>query len=101
MRILVDKLPNKPSECIFSKRDCEYGIICTLPHGNRCIKVNDCNKLLEISQMKFMGYCKECGSEVYEKDRIPKFADIYECPKCSHPHSKYELCDEVPTYIIK
>lgn len=48
-----------------------------------------------------VGYCKECGSEVFDKDLIEdeKFEGVYECPKCYHPHSLNELWDEVPYYI--
>jgi DNA-directed RNA polymerase subunit M/transcription elongation factor TFIIS len=45
-----------------------------------------------------LGYCKECGSAVYEIDKIPNY-EVYECSKCNHPHSKSELWDVPPDYI--
>jgi len=47
-----------------------------------------------------IGYCKECGSEVYNTDELlPEYKGIFECSKCSHPHSKDELWDETPDYL--
>ena len=34
MRILVDKMPETPKECLFSKRNVEYGMVCQL---QRCV----------------------------------------------------------------
>ena len=30
MKILVDKMPRQPKECLFCKWNCEYGWICNL-----------------------------------------------------------------------
>lgn len=38
-----------------------------------------------------LGYCKECGVEIYPKHEIPGYEGLYECPACYHPHSKDEL----------
>jgi DNA-directed RNA polymerase subunit RPC12/RpoP len=46
-----------------------------------------------------IGYCKECGSEVYEYNSIEGYRSIFECPNCCHPHLKEELWEEIPYYI--
>lgn len=30
MKIIVDEMPNNPKDCLFSKRNCEYGQVCKL-----------------------------------------------------------------------
>lgn len=30
MKVLVTKMPETPSECLFSKHSCEYGWLCSL-----------------------------------------------------------------------
>lgn len=39
---------------------------------------------------RIVGYCKECGSVVFVKDKIDNH-EIYECPRCGHPRSLEEL----------
>lgn len=51
-------------------------------------------------QKYIVGYCKECGSPVYNTDELfPEYKGIYECHRCSYPHSKDELWEEKPSYI--
>lgn len=46
---------------------------------------------------RLLGYCRECGAEVFEKDEIaPK---VYECNCCDYPSSEIQLWDSVPYYI--
>ena len=47
-----------------------------------------------------VGYCKECGKPVYGKDEIKDYPGLYECPNCGHPHSRSELWDGKPDYIV-
>jgi len=47
-----------------------------------------------------IGYCKECGAEVFNLDElIPDYKGVYECSECSQPHAKEELWDEIPEYL--
>jgi hypothetical protein len=55
---------------------------------------------LKVIMKKPIGYCKECGAEVYISNKIPEY-EVYECPLCHHPHSKDELWDEKPYYIVR
>lgn len=54
MKILVDKLPETPKECLFvgGEYDMPYGkkgYDCTLAQNRTCPGVNNCNKLLYCS----------------------------------------------------
>lgn len=49
--------------------------------------------------MKTVGFCKECGAEVFNLDEIKAYPDVFECPECRHPHAREELCRERPNYI--
>lgn len=47
-----------------------------------------------------LGYCEECGNPIYEHNNCgPGYRDVFECPRCHHPHSRNEYWDEVPYYI--
>lgn len=61
MKIIVDKLPETPRECLFSQHHCEYGYLCMLrplvksgeyrtPRKplTRCESVGDCECLIEV-----------------------------------------------------
>ena len=45
MKIVVDEMPKSPKDCLFSKRDCEYGLICKL-QSCVCRHVNECECLI-------------------------------------------------------
>lgn len=45
MKIIVDEMPNTPKDCLFSKRNCEYGQICQL-RTKVCRDVKDCECLI-------------------------------------------------------
>lgn len=47
MKILVNEKPHKPKECLFSKRNVEYGYICKLGYHPLCKDTTDC-KYLEV-----------------------------------------------------
>lgn len=51
------------------------------------------------TNVKKLGYCKECGSAVLTTDKIKSF-DIYECSQCGHPSTIDDLLDEIP-YLRK
>lgn len=74
MKILVDKMPKKPSECIFSfshrglyASSIKTNTLCTLGADYRCYGVNDCQFLEEIKQSKTAFLCdrKTCGKCSY------------------------------------
>lgn len=50
MKIIVDKLPETPKECLFSQRNVEYGYICQLrpyipeARGKPACVCKDCSK---------------------------------------------------------
>lgn len=48
---------------------------------------------------ELMGYCKECGSEVYKEGSVAETSHVYECSVCSHPHAIFEIWPEPPSYI--
>lgn len=48
--------------------------------------------------MQSVGFCKECGAEVFKVDEIKAYPGTYECPECGHPHSREELWPERPDY---
>jgi DNA-directed RNA polymerase subunit RPC12/RpoP len=52
-----------------------------------------------IKMKEFLGYCKECGAEVFNTDSIPNYEDILECSNCKHPSLINELWDIIPDYI--
>lgn len=65
MKIIVDKMPETPRECLFSQRHCEYGYLCNLrPLVNdgvhlrptkpriRCESVGDCDCLIELEDLR-------------------------------------------------
>jgi len=63
-----------------------------------CIDGHDFEDWLRESDL--IGYCRECGSKVYNTDELlPEYKGVFECSKCSHPHSKDELWDEMPDYL--
>ena len=45
MKFIIDSFPKSPKECLFSKRNCEYGYICSLNKKECCI--SRCDFLLE------------------------------------------------------
>lgn len=59
MRIVVDKLPDKPRDCLFSKRNVKYGYVCQLrpfiPDANGkppclCNDCSNCECLVELKE---------------------------------------------------
>jgi hypothetical protein len=50
---------------------------------------------------ELIGYCKECGSKIGEKDLLKDtgYANIYQCPCCFHPHTKNEMWSSIPYYL--
>jgi predicted RNA-binding Zn-ribbon protein involved in translation (DUF1610 family) len=53
----------------------------------------------ESNNVKPIGYCKECGSAIYQANEIPEYKGVYECPKCYHPHNQNELWHSIPEYL--
>lgn len=51
--------------------------------------------------INLIGYCKECGAEVFDCDEIAEYKGVYECPICCHPHATDELWPEIPFYITE
>lgn len=55
MKLIVDKIPEKPEECLFAK--CSFsGYLCNLRDGNICLmsKGKNCRYLVEISDVALM-----------------------------------------------
>lgn len=48
---------------------------------------------------KTVGHCEECGSKVFEQNKIKGFSNLYQCPVCSHPNTIDELWQDIPPYI--
>lgn len=74
MKFIIDSFPKNPKECLFSKRNCEYGYICGLNKKECCI--SKCDFLLEgdkVNSEKISAhwepndkgeyYCTNCGNE--------------------------------------
>ena len=38
MRIRVDKMPEGPKDCLFVRRNVEYGYICPFQHSTCCLE---------------------------------------------------------------
>ena len=45
MRVLVDEYPERPSDCIFAKWNCEYGHICQFSKRRCCVESCSCSYL--------------------------------------------------------
>lgn len=50
-------------------------------------------------EKKNLGFCKECGEEIFEEHEIHN-GGIYECPECEYPSAKADLWEEKPDYLI-
>ena len=48
--------------------------------------------------MSLKGYCKECGNEIQNEDKMDTH-DIWECDRCGYPHSDEDIFEHVPDYI--
>lgn len=64
-------------------------------------KVGTCNCGCNTAEeKKILGYCKECGSAVYNSDEcLPDYPGGYQCSVCSHPNRLDELWCSKPSYI--
>lgn len=51
MKIIVDKMPNEPKECIFSECTNQSNYVCNLHQGRGC-EPNRCNFLKTIAKNK-------------------------------------------------
>ncbi len=70
MKIIVDKLPATPKECLFAKQTVERGYICTLQHCSCDIELG----LRECPCLRVENFCEDCfwyssEQEYCSKDR--------------------------------
>lgn len=62
-------------------------------------KIIICNKCTDVLLNKRpIGYCKECGDEIYHRDNIDNHKNIYECSNCNHPNHTNELYPYKPLF---
>lgn len=55
--------------------------------------------MLTMGFPKLIGFCKECGHNVYDIDEIEGRDGIFECTKCGYPHTLSDLWYEKPDYL--
>lgn len=85
--------------CTSSKCKFYYGEIdeCMLEGESSGAK---CDKEM-FKRREFLGYCTECGEEIFSTDRDRNEEGVYHCSKCGHPHCIEELWLEMPSYLMK
>jgi hypothetical protein len=81
-------------------KDEVIGLMDTVKYLAKLVKTTD-EKFKVSLRSELVGYCKECGSKIGEKDSLKDagYANIYQCPCCSHPHTKNEMWSSIPYYI--
>jgi len=54
---------------------------------------------VEIVEVERLGFCKECGTEIFDDYEVSGYEGVYECPVCNYPSCLADLWDEKPDYI--
>lgn len=81
MKIIVDKLPTTPKECLFAKRNVERGYICPLQHCSCSIELG----LSECPCLRVENFCEDCFWYSSEQEYCGRFGcHTYNATTCDY-----------------